>query len=154
MKVKEKILKRLIFGPIGVRVMLSMYCFLLLVSTQYLSIARDGFYNLIKEYFVILIICLILVEILNQITFYLGEKNYKNVVVIRAILFWLIFTAGIGIYVYLLLGIKKNVAWSLHTELGHFLIYLITSLILPQYSLSTNIRFLFLRGKFGAKEKT
>jgi hypothetical protein len=127
---------------------LAAYCFILLTFTEYLSITRNGFYNLIKEHYLILIICLILIEILNQTTFYWGKVNYRKAVWLRAISFWFIFTIGIGIYIYFLLRLEKDVAFEWHVEFFRLLLYLIASLILAHYSLVPEFRFLILRGKY------
>ncbi len=140
--------KRWFLQPIGLRIVLALYCFLLLATTEYLSITRNGFYNLIKEHYVILIICLALIEILNQTTFYLGKINHKKVVELRAILFWAIFTVGIGFYICLLLPLEKEIVFKWHVEILRLLLYLILSVGLAHYSLVPEFRFLILRGKY------
>jgi hypothetical protein len=91
---------------------------------------------------------LVLIEILNQTTFYWGKINYRKAVWLRAISFWFIFTIGIGIYIYLLLRLEKDVVFEWHVEFFRLLLYLIASLILAHYSLVPEFRFLILRGKY------
>ena len=146
--ISEQQEKRWFFQPIAIRLVLASYCFLLLAITEYLNITRNGFYNFIKEHYIILIICLVLIEILNQITFYLSPKKHEVAVWLRAFLFWLIFSVSIAIYILFLLRLEKDIVFKWYVEVFRFLLYLILSLILAHYSLVPEFQFLILRGRY------
>lgn len=139
--------------PTGVRFLLFLYCFLVLVIIEFLSATRNGAYILIKDRYILLLSCLLLIEILNQITFWMNRKSYKNVVFIRGIFFWLIFTLGMGLYLYKLSSLECSMPYPWQEGIFRILIYFVLSLITSHYSLVPEFRFFLLRGKFKEKRE-
>jgi hypothetical protein len=83
-------------GPIVVMLTLSLYTLSILILIHFMSITRDGNHELSKEKWIIIGICALSIEILNQITYWLAKINEKIAVVFKAVLFWCVFTAGIN----------------------------------------------------------
>lgn len=136
------------FGPVWLMGGLSLYTFTMLMVTNVMSAVRNGSELLSKEWWLIVATCAFLVEILNQITYILAKRNRDATVKLKCIFFWLIFTGGIGTYIYLLSGLDRNVTWVWHEEIGYILIYIAFSWVFPIYSVSPTIRFLLLSDRF------
>lgn len=140
--------KRILLGPIGLRLSLALYCFFILTIIHFVSVTRNGSYHMNKERYVILFCWLAIVEALNQVTFPLAKKNYARAAAIRGIFFWIIFSCAAGVYLYFLFTLDSDPIFSWHKEILHVLLYLVSSVIMSHYSLTPEFRFLILRGKF------
>ena len=141
------------FGPLGLMMTLSLYTLVWLLLIHFISVSRNGAYELSKEKWIIIAICAVLVEILNQFTYWLAKVERKVAVLLKGIIFWCIFSIGCLVYIYLLNRIETTVAWVWYEDIEAIIIYLIFSWALPIYSLSPNIRFFFLSGKFRKQNK-
>jgi hypothetical protein len=127
---------------------LFLYALGLCVGTHVLSLSRNGGDVLCREWWIIVIVCGLIVEIANQTTYYLARVNKPLAARIKALIFWTVFTAGMAVYVYLLLRVEAEPHIRWNQQLPHALVYLWLCRTLPPYSFSTDIRFLMLRGKF------
>jgi len=106
-----------------------------------------------EKSFPIIAICLILIEVLNQFTFYLAKVKYEFAAKVKVSLFWVIFTGGVIVYIYMTTNLPKNVIWQWDKDLAYIFINLVLSyLALPTFSLSPEFRFFFLHGKFKRSE--
>lgn len=139
------------FGPLKLMIILSLYSLTLLLATRFLSVSRNGAYELSKQRWIIIGVCAILIEVLNQFTYWYAKFNRKIAIIAKGVFFWLVFTCGIGTYIYLLGALEQNATWQWHKQIGHILVYLVLAWVLPIYSLSPNIRFLLLWGRFKKK---
>lgn len=135
-------------GPIGLRVVLALYCFVMLTAIHFVSITRNGSYHLIKEHYIILFCWLAILEALNQVTFWLGREKYARAAAIRCTVFWTIFSCAMGVYLYFLLTLNQEMVYPWHKDILHILLYLVSSVIMSHYSLTPEYRFLICRGKF------
>ena len=144
----------ILLGPIGLRVVLALYCFVMLTVIHFISIARNGSYHLIKEHYIILFCWLVILEVLNQVTFWLGRKNYTKATAIKCAVFWITFSCATGAYLYFLLTLNQEMVYPWHKDILHILLYLISSVIMSHYSLIPEFRFLICRGKFQKSTKT
>lgn len=91
--------------------------------------------------------CLILFEVLNQFAYYCAKKARKKAAIIKAIVFWVLFT--IFCISCILLGLRgtKEGVWVFSEKWSVILVYLCISWILPAYSFCPDIRFYVLHGK-------
>jgi len=131
--------------------LLFFYSLALFLIIHFFSSYRNGSYELSKEFWIIVVVCGSFIEILNQITYYWGRKNSGKASIVKSIVFWAIFTMGCIVYIYLLSGLEVKPSWKWHEQVGHFIIYLCFSWLMPIYSFSPNIRFLFLIGRYKTK---
>jgi hypothetical protein len=138
-------------GPRKLLVVLSVCTFVLLLTSHFLSLSRNGGYHLAKEKWTIIISCGVLIEILNQVTYWYGHVHRKAATILKGVVFWLIFVVGIGVYIYLLVPLPETVNWKWSSQIGPVIVYIIFSWALPIYSFCPNIRFLFLYGRFAKK---
>lgn len=137
-------------GPHLLMLVLAVYAFALFIIAHFLSIAYRGTYELAKERWVIIAIAVCFIEMINQFSYWFAKINIKRAIAIKAISFWVVFTTGMGVYIYLLTGINKEVTWDVewHKQILAIIIYLCLSWGLPIYSFSTKVRFLLLYDKF------
>jgi len=70
---KYMYVKRILLGPIGLRLSLALYCFFILTIIHFVSVTRNGSYHMNKERYVILFCWLAIVEALNQVIFTLDS---------------------------------------------------------------------------------
>jgi len=140
-------------GPLWLRPTLFFYSLVLFLVAHVTSVLCNAGELLSKERWVIIGVCLVLVEILNQITYWLAKRKPVGAVILRGILFWCIFTAGIGTYIYLTTTVDRTIPWSWNKGIGWVLFYLVLSWILPYYSLVPEFRFFWMHGQF-EKSKT
>jgi hypothetical protein len=135
--------------PVWLIVALTFYYFSVWQITIIISstIAQEN-RILIKQEGIILGCFIVLVEVLNQITYWLGQKNHDLAVKLKAVLFWCIFTAGACTYIYLVSNIEAKVPWVWNQGLGKTLILILLCWFLTRYSLCPNYRFLLLYGSF------
>ena len=126
----QRKIRHILLGPIGLRVLLALYCFFMLTFTRFVSITRNGSYNLIKERYVILLCWLVLVEALNQVTFWLGKKNHAKAAAIKAAVFWTIFSCVVCVYLHYLFTLNWDLVYSWHEEILRVLLYLVLSVIM------------------------
>jgi hypothetical protein len=118
------------------------------VAAHFVSVRHNAGELLSKERWVIVAVCALLVEVLNQVTYRLGKKKPGTAALIKCVTFWCIFTAGIISYIYLAHGLQAASRWRWSETAGHVLVYIAFSWVFPIYSVSTNVRFFFLHGKF------
>jgi hypothetical protein len=135
-------------GPHKIMCFLFFYSFVFFMIIHFLSTYRNGSYELSEEFWIIAGVCGVVIEILNQITYYWGRKNRKKASIVKGIFFWVTFTIGCIVYISLLSSLEIKPSWKWHEQVGHFIIYLCLSWVMPVYSFSTDIRFLFLVGKY------
>jgi hypothetical protein len=138
-------------GPRKVMYILFFYSFTLFMMIHLLSIYRNGAYKLSEKFWIIVVVCGACVEILNQITYYWAKKKHQMASIVKGIVFWLIFTIGCIMYVYLLSGLEVKQSWVWSEQIGYFIIYLCLSWMMPIYSFTPNVRFIFLYGKYKTK---
>jgi hypothetical protein len=148
LNVLKRVLSPTDFAPLGLMMTLSLYTLAWLLLIHFISVSRNGSYELSRERWIIIAICAVLVEILNQFTYWLAKVKRKLAVLLKGIIFWCIFSIGCLVYIYLLNRIEAASAWVWYEDIEAILIYLLFSWGLPTYSLSPNIRFFFLSGKF------
>lgn len=146
-----RIRKKRCSGKIRWEMIMFTYSFLLMLFSHIFSLSRDGQKQIFKEYCLIIVVCLVAVEILNQITFLWSRMDRKRAIAIKCVAFWLIFTVGILAYIYLTSRLQKADSWNWHDGIISLVIYLVLSWVLPAYSLSPDIRFLFLYGRYKPK---
>ncbi len=126
-----------------------LYSFSAFSFAHFMSVRVNGYSELAKENFIILLVCVGLIELLNQITYWMGKKNVRKAIILKVICFWLIFSLGIACYIFLLSNIEPaETPLPLKATWHKSLWYLVWSFYLPIYSLRTDIRFLCLTGKF------
>ncbi len=138
--------------PVWLMLVLSPYFFVLLVATHIVSLRHNAAEVLSKESWVIIVSCALLVEFINQTTYILAKKKPRTASRFKCVAFCLVFTAGIVAYNYLVLSLPvTNMTWG-YTEItetvAHILIYVLLSWCFPIYSVCTDVRFLFMYGKF------
>ena len=136
------------FGPLPLMIVMSLYAFTMLMIADIVSAGHNGSEQLSKQWWIIVIICGLLVEVLNQITYLLAKTKNKVAIILKAVIFWCIFTGGVGVYIYLLGSLDKNLIWNWREEIIYIFIYIVLAWVFPMYSLSPDIRFLFVSGKF------
>jgi hypothetical protein len=132
-------------------ILLFLYALIFLSVMDVMSIKHNGRYILIKEQYIIELICLAAIEVLNQITFWYAGKNGKKAAIMKCVCFWCIFTTGMMAYMFLLARAPQKVVFDWHIEIGNAILYLIFAFCFPFYSLDTRYRFLVLRRHFQGK---
>ncbi|UCG57336.1 MAG: HEAT repeat domain-containing protein [Phycisphaerales bacterium] len=135
--------------PVWVIVALTLYYFGVWQITGIISstVAQEN-RMLLKQEGIILGCFIVLVEVLNQITYWLGQKNHDLAVRLKAVLFWCIYTAGAGTYIYLASNVEGKVPWGWNQGLGQTLFQILFCWFLTIYSLCPSYRFLLLCGSF------
>ena len=136
--------------PFYARVFLFLYSLIILSAVSYLSV-RYGAANILnKEKWLIIGISVLLIEALNQFTFHTASK-WEKLIYLRGILFWIIFTISAGYYIFLISKIETGISeidFKWNEIIVRAFVVLASSAYLPFYSFCTNVRFLFLFGKF------
>lgn len=131
-----------VFGP-WLTIGLSLYSFTLFMIAKFMSVTgENGHIMLVKEFFFIMLVCLVLIEILNQVTYWFSKINFKLAVTLKCVIFWLIFTGGIGTYIYFTTTVNGRSGGISREDLVSLPFYLLFSWFLPRYSLYTDFRFL------------
>jgi dimeric dUTPase (all-alpha-NTP-PPase superfamily) len=125
-----------------------VYGSILFSVSGYLYLTRSDHPSIIKEINILTIITLFLVEIINQITFYLSKSKVEIASKLKCIMFWSVMTLSSVIFWCLLLKLEKGQSVVWHKVLGVTFVLLLLAFNLPFYSFETNIRFLFLYGKY------
>ncbi|MHC4587060.1 MAG: HEAT repeat domain-containing protein [Planctomycetota bacterium] len=149
---------RLILFPkdysIWITVALTLYYFAVWQITNIISdsIIQEN-RTLLKQEGIILGCCIVLVEVLNQITYWLGQKNHDLAVRLKAVLFWCIITAGACTYIYLASNVEGKLPWAWNQGLGQTLVLILLCWFLTRYSLCPRYRFLLLCGSFTTTRK-
>jgi len=92
--------------------------------------------------------CLVLVEVLNQLTFRLAKKNRPRAIHLKALLFWVLFTVYCVSDTLIRLQAQKTGTWVFVEKWSALFVLFIFSVILPWYSLCPDIRFFLLVGEF------
>jgi len=129
-----------------------VYALLLLSIVQYVSVTHNGGEVLFKQRWVIIGLFVGLVEVLNQFSYNLGKYYARTVLTARLIVFWLIFTVAVGWYLYLLGGLKEEIAFIWREKVLDFVVIFLLSCYLPFYSFALNVRFICLYGKLGKNQ--
>lgn len=127
---------------------LAFYALAVFLFIQYLSVTRNGHEHLLKTRFVIWFSCAFFIEVLNQITYWLNKKNERSAVLVRVVVFWVIFTAGAAVYIMKLYTLNANLVFNWHREMSSLVIQLVVCAVLPAYSMIPKFRLLFLKGSF------
>ena len=151
------VLKLILFPKdysIWITVALTLYYFAVWQITNIISdsITQEN-RTLLKQEGIILGCCIVLVEVLNQITYWLGQKNRDLAVRLKAVLFWCIFTAGACTYIYLASNVEGKLPWAWNQGLGQTLVLILFCWFLTRYSLCPRYRFLLLCGSFTTTRK-
>lgn len=141
-------------NPVWITVSLSLYYFsLLLIAKTISSTVVEESRTLLKQQGNIFGCCIVLVEVLNQITYWLGQKNHDLAAKSKAVLFWCIFTAGVGTYIYIASNVERKAPWTWNQGLVQILLTILFSWYLTIYSHCPKIRFLVLYGSFTTSRK-
>ena len=131
--------------------LLATYFFLSMTAVHFVSLSRDGANNLVKEKFAILLPWLLIVEVVNQTTYFLAKKKYRKAISVRASAFWGTYTLAIFLYIIKLMPLPtvSDVRWTYN--ILHLVLYAITGVLISHYSLVPEFRFFLLRGKLRRK---
>lgn len=129
-------------GPIG-----STYALMWFLAVHFLSIQRSSAALLSTKY-AVLIGCLVTIEAINQIAFYLKKRKTPQAIVFKAIAFWVIFTAGMITYTCMLLMQPVESEWVWHEDIEAGFVYLLGAWVLGYYATNPTVRFLFLGGSY------
>ncbi|MHC4744221.1 MAG: hypothetical protein ACYS8Z_20070, partial [Planctomycetota bacterium] len=119
---------------------LMVYFLAIAFYAEYLRSIHGGGEYIFKAGWVITGLSLILIEILNQTTYYMSRSRYRLACIVKAVFFWLIVTSGYIVYIALL----KERPLSTKESSMDVLTILLFSFCLPLYSLSPEVRFLLL----------
>lgn len=92
--------------------------------------------------------CLVLVEVLNQVTFRLAKKNRPRAIHLKAFLFWVLFTLFHVSDTLIGLQAEKTGTWIFMEKWSALFVLFLLSAILPWYSFCPDIRFFILHGEF------
>jgi hypothetical protein len=142
-------------NSIYLKVFLFCYSLAFFIATDIMSTLTNGGYVLVKERFILWGVTLLLIELLNQVTYKIAKRVYSLAVVIRVSVFWVLFSAAMIIYIIWLSKLDRitgNTWHSWYKYIGLYLFYIGMSVWLPYYSLIPEFRFLLLRGKFQSSE--
>ncbi len=139
------------FGPPQLLIPLFICTFGAFLTCHFLSLSRNGDFELSKQRWLIMIICGSVIEVLNQVTYWYAKKNYNAAQIFKGAVFWCVFTIAISAYIFLLIGLPptENANWNWFRQIGPMLAYLLLSWFIPIYSIIPDIRFLLLYGRYG-----
>lgn len=144
--------------PVWLMLVLSPYFFVLLVATHIVGLRHNAADLLSKESWEIIVPCALLVEFINQTTYILAKKKPRTASRFKCVAFCLVFTSGIVAYNYLVFSLPvTNMTWrwnEITETVAHILVYVVLSWAFPIYSVCTDVRFLFLYGKFQLSSKS
>jgi len=132
---------------------LFLYGFSLLAAGDYISEVYGG-KSTYPMWLWIPISCLVLIEVLNQFTFYLAKRQRAKAVVIKAVTFWMLFTVFNLSDIFIRLQADKTGTWAFQQKWSALLILFLLSAILPWYSFCPDIRFILLYGSFSKSDIT
>ena len=105
-----------------------------------------------SKWHIIPISCLLLFEVLNQITYRLAKQSREKAIMIKAVFFWFIFTLySVSDILIRLYDGNKSGTWIFSDKWPAILFLLLVSWLLPSYSFSPDWRFYVLHGKFESK---
>jgi hypothetical protein len=126
--------------------------FVLLVFRDYVAELHRGT-NPHLVWFWVPFLCLVGVEVLNQVTFYLFKSDRRKAVLIKAIAFWALFLFYITSDIAIRLQATRTGVWDFQEKWSDLLLLFLLSTILPWYSFCTDIRFFILHGRFIRENK-
>ena len=134
------------------KIVLFLYTFTAFALIKYLDVIYHGGFS--KSFIsVISLICLILIEPLNQFTFYYAKKNRKKAKLTKAVVFWLLFTIYCITDIYTRLQAEKTGEWIWAEQWYVIFPIFLFSAYMPWYSFCPDIRYLILVGKFQLYDK-
>jgi hypothetical protein len=139
-------------GPLWIRPVLALYSFLLFLMVKIRGSASIDRAELSNNTFLIILVCVVLIEILNQTSFLIRRFNFETAAILKGIFFWIILTGGAITYFYMARDIQGRDVWVWHENIGFIVINLSLSWILPSYSFCPEYRFLFLRGNIKSRK--
>jgi hypothetical protein len=123
-----------------------IYAAVLFFVSGFLSLTRSGHESVIKEIDIILIVTLILIELINQVSYRLSKRTAQKASIIKCVAFWIVLSCSSIIYWFYLLKLEQQYSISWHKILGVTFFLLLFTFYIPFYSLDTTYRFLFLKG--------
>ena len=128
-----------------------LYGFSLLATGDYISEVYGG-KSKHSVWFWIPIFCLVLIEVLNQFTFYLAKHQRAKAVAIKAVTFWILFTVFNLSDIFIRLQADKTGIWTIQHKWSALLVLFLLSTILPWYSFCPDIRFFLLYGSLSKSD--
>lgn len=93
------------------------------------------------------------VEVLNQVTYHLAKSRPKKSLIIKFTCFWLLFTAATGVYAWLVRS-RWAVPHASSPWISRYVLAFVLYYGFIYYSVSTEVRFLFLGGRFRGLKDT
>ncbi len=132
--------------------LLFIYAFILLMLGDYIAEIHRGD-NPISAWLWLPAICFFLIEPLNQFTFYYAKNHRQKAILIKAIIFWVLFTIFNVSDIIIRLQAEKTGSWILSEKWSAVLVLFLLSAISPWYSFCPDIRFFVLHGKFQIGKK-
>jgi len=131
---------------------LFVYAFTLSVLRDYVSEIHRGD-NPISTWLWLPAICFFLIEPLNQFTFYYAKKDKRKAILIKAIIFWFLFTVHNISDIIIRLQAETTGTWIFSEKWSAVLVLFLLSAMSPWYSFCPDIRFFVLCGKFQIGKK-
>jgi len=135
-------------GPPWIRPLLHLYA-LLLITTAAWDIGKD----LVPNKWIIFTVALVCLEVVNQVSYHLAKRRKRAALILKAVGFWTIFTAGMLTYIGLLrsdyASPETSSAW-----ISRCVFVIVMSWGTVPCSLNTKIRFYALHGKFRRKKSS
>jgi hypothetical protein len=152
---KKKPLKlnshRRITGKVDMEVILFCFTLILLLIMHYFGVYHKGYDVLSKELWIIILVFLGVVETINQISYYLSKSNETKAKIFKVISFYICFLIGVFSFIGQAIKLEGGGEFRLVKEIPFLILLIGFSWFFSFYSLNTNIRFLFLIGKFRKK---
>ena len=134
------------------KLILFIYALTMLQLRYYIDEIHRGD-NPVSSWFWLPSVCLLLIEPLNQFTFYYAKKQRQRAILTKAIIFWLLFTIYNISDIIIRLQAEQTSAWIFSKEWSEVIILFLISAIAPWYSFCPDIRFFVLYGKFQISKK-
>jgi len=132
--------------------LLFVYTFTILLLREYVAEIHRGD-NHISSWFWLPAICLFLIEPLNQFTFYYARHRRQKAILVKTIVFWLLFTIYSLSDVIIRLQAQRTGAWVFSQKWSAVFVLFLISAISPWYSFCPDIRFFVLYGEFQIGKK-
>ena len=164
MTIKEKIYRAFLLFIVLIRIykrsislfrlkfFLFLYAFAALVLMKYLDVIHRG--DVPRSFISYLsLTCLLLIEPLNQFTFYYAKKNRRKAKIIKASVFWILFTIYCITDIYIRLQVEKTGGWVWAEDWPTVFVILGLSACIPWYSFCPDIRYICLVGNFQLYDK-
>lgn len=123
-----------------------LFLFAMFLVQDYVSATHVGF-NPLSRFYLLPFLCICMIEVLNQTTYWLAKRSEERAAKIKTICFWILIICYFTSDIYIRLHGSVNGEWLFSKKMSAMFLLLVLSVVLPFYGSCPHFRFLVLYGK-------